>query len=242
MFSGRLYRIGRARSPLAFTPWERAGGERFDDPHGQFRVLYTGERLACFLEVLADFRLPDKERRDELTTLLNNTRNTSPKGLPSHGTVTRHWVATKRISSLSIGGDIKALDLRAHHILALLEKQPRIATTLRTHGRTELDLSDVTGPNREITQTISRWAFEQGYECILYACRFDAALTCVAVFEGVPFQGGRTSRTRCTDQDLQRVARAWNLYLPRLGLADHLKSLGHDSRRYASAFRPRLQR
>lgn len=52
-----LYRIGREPDPLVWPPWEFVGAERFDDPERRrYRVLYAGERYACFLETLANFR------------------------------------------------------------------------------------------------------------------------------------------------------------------------------------------
>ena len=49
-----IYRIGRQPNPLDWAPWKFVGGERFDDPRPEkeYRVLYAGDRRACFLEVL----------------------------------------------------------------------------------------------------------------------------------------------------------------------------------------------
>lgn len=55
--AGVLNRIGRCPSPLAWLPWQAVGTGRFDDPRGEFRVLYAAEqRLACFVETLAPWR------------------------------------------------------------------------------------------------------------------------------------------------------------------------------------------
>jgi len=54
---GDCYRIGRLPDPLAWVPLEFLGGGRFDDPARRFRTRYVAEsRLACFVEVLAQFR------------------------------------------------------------------------------------------------------------------------------------------------------------------------------------------
>jgi len=39
-----LYRVGRLPDPLSWPPWEYAGSGRFDDPAGEFRVLYAAGR------------------------------------------------------------------------------------------------------------------------------------------------------------------------------------------------------
>ena len=52
-----LYRIGRPPDPLAWPPHALIGGERFDDPLKQYRVLYAAaQRAGCFAETLAAFR------------------------------------------------------------------------------------------------------------------------------------------------------------------------------------------
>lgn len=62
--SGSIYRLGRTASLWSWPDWAYAGedgtfGNRYDDPHGRFRVLYaSSDRLGAFLETLARFR-PD---------------------------------------------------------------------------------------------------------------------------------------------------------------------------------------
>jgi ribosomal protein S16 len=62
--SGNLYRVGRGADAWAWPPWSYAGedgtfGNRFDDPAGEYRVLYASSpRLGAFLETLARYR-PD---------------------------------------------------------------------------------------------------------------------------------------------------------------------------------------
>jgi hypothetical protein len=44
---------------VAWTPWRFVGEQRFDDPVHLFRVLYTAQqRLGCFVEAVACFRIP----------------------------------------------------------------------------------------------------------------------------------------------------------------------------------------
>ena len=59
---GDIYRIGRAPDAWEWPPWEYAGedgtfGNRYDDPRGEYRVLYAcSQRLGAFIETLARYR------------------------------------------------------------------------------------------------------------------------------------------------------------------------------------------
>jgi len=61
--SGPLFRVGRDRDGWAIPDWAYAKedgtfGNRFDDPMGVYRVLYaSSQRLGCFIETLARFRV-----------------------------------------------------------------------------------------------------------------------------------------------------------------------------------------
>ena len=60
---GVIYRLGRKPDPWAPPDWASAGpdgtfGNRFDDPDATYRVLYASlQRLGCFVETLARFRI-----------------------------------------------------------------------------------------------------------------------------------------------------------------------------------------
>jgi hypothetical protein len=60
---GVIYRLGRKPDPWAPPDWASAGpdgtfGNRFDDPDATYRVLYaSSQRLGCFVETLARFRI-----------------------------------------------------------------------------------------------------------------------------------------------------------------------------------------
>ena len=60
--------------------------------------------------------------------------------------------------------------------------------TLLALGLEDLDLSGVVGPKRQLTEAIARWAYGHGYASLVYSSRFDAALTCWAIFEGAVFE------------------------------------------------------
>ena len=69
-----IHRIGRRPDPWQYPDWSRANpdgtfGNRFDDPNGNYRVLYASStRLGCFLETLARFR-PDMALYAELQAI-----------------------------------------------------------------------------------------------------------------------------------------------------------------------------
>jgi hypothetical protein len=60
-----LFRVGRDDDAWAVPDWayakeDRTFGNRFDDPMGVYRVLYvSSQRLGCFIETLARFRVHD---------------------------------------------------------------------------------------------------------------------------------------------------------------------------------------
>jgi hypothetical protein len=60
--------------------------------------------------------------------------------------------------------------------------------TLLALALENLDLSGVVGPKRQLTEAIAHWAYGHGYAGLVYSSRFDAALTCWAIFEGAVFE------------------------------------------------------
>ena len=101
--SGLIYRLGR--SPNAWQPpeWSLAHtdgtfGNRFDDPEGYYRVLYaSSQRVACFMETLARFRL-DLGLHAELASI------DGPDDFFPLGTVPRDWLDVRRMGSAEIDG------------------------------------------------------------------------------------------------------------------------------------------
>src|SRR5258708_33726634 len=71
---GTIFRVGRRPNPWQPPDWSLAGsdgtfGNRFDDPDGTYRVLYaSSQRLGCYLETLARFRV-------DLTVVLGKSPN-----------------------------------------------------------------------------------------------------------------------------------------------------------------------
>lgn len=68
VLSGLLYPLGWLPDPLERPPRQYAGDGRFDDPLGEFRVLYAAEqRFACLVETLYRFRRPPHSFIQNLT-------------------------------------------------------------------------------------------------------------------------------------------------------------------------------
>ena len=200
---GALYRVGRLPDPLAWPPHELTGNGRFDDPQGEFRVLYTGQRRACFLETLAPFR-PSLEALSAWQQV-TGSQEPSPRGV-----VPADWYQKRAVARLRLGPGQRWLDLRATATREALRSE--LAAALLDLGLTDLDLSGVLGPRRHLTQAIARWAYEHGYAGIVYRSRFDDALSLWAIFEGAAFEPvGVPEPIVPDDPDLVAAARLFGL-------------------------------
>jgi hypothetical protein len=160
-----LYRIGGRPDPLAWPPWEYVGSGRFDDPAGEFRVLYaTAQRRTAFLETLAHFR----PSLDVLTALQAVQNTDEPIPTPR---VPTEWYPTRAVGRLRLATRPRWLDLRSFQTREALRHE--LAQTLITLGLVDLDLSGVVGPKRQLTEAIARWAYGHGYAGLVYSSRSD---------------------------------------------------------------------
>ena len=200
-----LYRIGRLPDPLSWPPRDYTGGGRFDDPKGEFRVLYTGQRRACFLETLAPFR-PSLEALAQIRQRSGRDEE-APRAV-----VPKDWYQRRAVAGLRLGRGQRWLDLRSAATRETLRSE--MADTLLELGLADLDLSGVLGPRRQLTQAIARWAREQGHAGIAYRSRFDERLTLWAIFEGAAFErAGPPQPIVSGDPDLVAAARLFGLGL-----------------------------
>lgn len=199
-----LYRIGRRPDPLAWPPWEYVGSGRFDDPVGEFRVLYaTAQRRIALLESLARFR----PSLDVLAALQAVENTNEPIPAPQ---VPAEWYHARAVGRLRLATHQQWLDLRSFETREALRSE--LAQTLLDLGLEDLDLSGVVGPKRQLTQAIARWVYERKYRGIAYRSRFDATFTCWAIFEGAEFERvGLSEHILPDDPDLASVARSFGL-------------------------------
>jgi hypothetical protein len=193
-----LYRIGRAPDPLAFPPNDRTGNGRFDAPGAgvQYRVLYTGDRLATFYKTLAQFRV-------------KRLLGAAAQGL------TADWFHRYRIGSIVFGSSstLRWLDLTDPATYSDFDNE--FSALLDAKGLEAFDVSVVTSKDLELTQHIGSWAYRNGYNGIKYVCRHHPGLRCWAIFEGSPFEiidGG--SKIDLDDYCLTQVVADWALPLP----------------------------
>lgn len=141
------------------------GEGRFSDPdRRRYRVLYAGDRRACFLETLADFR----------------------PGL--HGTATREftrdWLVSRLVAEFTLiesGRRWRWLDLREPETHQAIRSE--LAWFLLDQGLTDFDISTATRNRLEVTQRVGGWAFERGYAGIVFLSRLDPNRVCWAIFE-----------------------------------------------------------
>ena len=131
-----IHRIGRRPDPWQYPDWSRANpdgtfGNRFDDPKGNYRVLYASStRLGCFLETLARFR-PDLALYAELQAI-EGEDDFVPAGI-----VPREWLSQRLMGSADAAGEFA--DIGTSEWVATL--RGTLATLLISLGIPEFDAS-----------------------------------------------------------------------------------------------------
>lgn len=221
-----LYRIGRTSDPqpLALPPWKYVGDERFDDPERVFRVLYTGERRACFLESLAHLRADLGElsqRLDEVrggNGVLDHVRsrilaalrrdNTGING-PRTRRIPPEWFQDRYLASLHVEPGQRWLDYRSAATQETLRRV--LAAQLRDWRYEDFGGSEALNQDRRVSRAFSRWGYEQGYHGIVYACRHEVSRECWAIFDRAAVQLGQVWEIAKDDADLVAVTGTWNI-------------------------------
>lgn len=132
-----LYRLGRRGAVWAWPDWAYAGeddtfGNRYDDPQGQYRVLYaSSERIGTFLETLAPFR-PDPAILAEpiATDAADDLYPTNPPGVVPAG-----WLTKRAMGTATVVGQFTAVG----HSRSLVYLRGRLAARLIHYGLDDLD-------------------------------------------------------------------------------------------------------
>jgi len=174
------FRVGRDDEAWAVPDWACAKedgtfGNRFDDPMGVYRVLYaSSQRLGCFVETLARFRV-DVSFVADLALMENGEDD-----FTAFGTVRKAWLKGRSIGSANVEGeyaDIYALEWVSHLRTALAE----VAVKL---GMEDIDLSSLERAEpRRLTQQAGRVAFELGFAGVFYHSRYGHSIENWAIFE-----------------------------------------------------------
>ena len=207
--SGVIYRLARKPDPWQPPDWASAGpdgtfGNRFDDPDATYRVLYaSSQRLGCFLETLARFRV-DPSLLSELAAIQGED-DYSPLG-----EVPPEWLDQRIMGSATAGGDFA--DICSSEWISKLRKM--LAVQLEKFGVDDLDASVLqqTAP-RILTQFVSRIVFYEHFAGIYYRSKYGHDIENWALFE--PFQIAKqaTETILANDPDLQRALKLHGLRL-----------------------------
>ncbi len=213
-----LWRVGRSPQPLRFAdPLDpsllenRAGGNRFDSPTGDYRVCYFATTLeGCFGETLARFR-PDP----------GLGAAAHEEGFMALGEVPADWrhrrlaVRVMPRASDSIP-TLRFLDVEAAETRAMLRAE--LGELLAYYGYNDLDVATVRGADRRITRWIGRWAYEQRdandrllFAGVRYLSRLSSEWECWALFEDVALDEQARHPIARDDHSLRRIAELYGL-------------------------------
>jgi hypothetical protein len=187
---GPLHRVGRVPDAWALAPWTYAGpdntfGNRYDDPQGEYRVLYAaGQRRGAFLETLARFR-PDLQLIAELQAIDDDDAFPT---LPC-GVVPSEWMETRCIGKAS-ASSLDFADIS--HSESLAHLRHALAARLVHFGLDDLDAGDIRKRTpRALTQEVSRYVYERAetedgepVAGIRYLSRLGDELSNWGIFEG----------------------------------------------------------
>lgn len=186
-----LYRVGWPPDPFVLPDWryarpDGAFGGRYDDPragHGvppreRYRILYLASQPeGAYGETVAQFRPSVKT--------LSQYGGRLPLGVqPS---IPRDWRVARRLGSAVLFMTLRVADLdAADTVQALRSVLAPMAARLRLPN---IDLSAITGPERELTRTAALYIYNQRdaqgqplYAGVRYISRLKREWECWAVF------------------------------------------------------------
>jgi hypothetical protein len=208
---GSLYRIGRVPDAWAWPDWTYAGeegtfGNRYDDPKGEYRVLYAcSQRVGAFIETLARYRTDPAIFAAYEEIVVDPEDQAAFPTIPQ-GVVPLDWCETRRIGIAAHRGpfgDVGHSDSLAHLRIAL-------AGRLVHYGFDDLDAGDLRRRVPHVlTQEISRYVFEHGVTeegdrllGIRYLSRLGDDIENWAIFEGSELLDRRSEKIAHDDPDL----------------------------------------
>ena len=204
-----IYRLARKPDPWLPPDWASAGpdgtfGNRFDDPDATYRVLYaSSQRLGCFLETLARFRV-DPSLLSELSEI---------EGEDDYyplGEVPAEWLDLRTMGAATADGEFA--DICGSEWIGKLRKL--LAAQLEKFGVDDLDASVLqqTAP-RILTQFVSRAVFYEGFAGIYYRSKYGHEIENWALFEPFRIVRQGAEPVQANDPDLQRALRLHGLKL-----------------------------
>ena len=143
-----IWRVGHAPTAWTFTPWQYAASDgkfhgRWDDPDGDYRVLYAADsRYGGFLEALTPFR-PDLHLVAPLAMIAEDDPD-DPATLPA-GTLPKSWLDPRQVASATVTGHYVAVGQAT--TLGTLRRA--LAASARHHGLDDLDAA-TSGSRRHV--------------------------------------------------------------------------------------------
>jgi hypothetical protein len=203
--------VGRAPDAWAWPDWRFAGpdgtfGHRFDDPRGEYRVLYaSSQRFGALVEALAPYR-----PHPALLEWRRHLRATVAADGLAPGTVPADWLAGRTVGEAQPGGAFADVG----HSRSLRLVRDRLGSRALAWGVEELDAAAIRlSAPRALTQAISRIVFDCSQEDgspqfagIRYRSRLGDEIDNWAVFERPgdppPFARARSARIAADDPDL----------------------------------------
>ncbi len=181
-------------------------GNRFDDPEGSYRVLYaSSQRLGCFLETLARFRV-DIKLYAELREI---------HGADDHfplGQVPEAWAHQRVIGSASHHGQYA--DIYGSEWIGRLRRE--LAGDCLRFGIHDFDVPVLQGTaRRSLSQRASRIAYEAAYDGVHYPSKYGHEIRNWALFEPFKLQPQSTAEVDLADPDFERALSIHSLQVKR---------------------------
>jgi hypothetical protein len=216
-----IFRLGRAPDAWGWPDWSHVSadgtfGNRYDDPDGQYRVLYAStERETTFRECLARYRADPAIVAAEISTAGDED---APVTIPA-GVIPAEWLSRRRMGTAELVGtfcDVGHADSLAH-------LRQGLASRLLHYGIDDLDAGDIRtrAPRRLTQEEISRHVFLQTsggdtptFAGIRYGSRLGDNLTNWAIFEpNEPHALESAAEIDPDDPDLRTTLEACDLIL-----------------------------
>jgi len=196
-----IFRVARGRDPFDAPTWDKAledgtFGNRFDDPSGRwgrgpsdrYQVIYgASDPVTAFAEVISRFR-PSLRTLAAIDREITDADEEPIEQIERQQVIIdQQWQTKRRIGKTILDPTLRFVDIAAAETIAYMRYS--LARQAKMLGLDEVDLSIVTGPNRQLTQEASRHIYElqddEGnprYAGIRYISRLGANWECWALF------------------------------------------------------------
>jgi RES domain len=179
-------------------------GNRFDDPEGAYRVLYaSSQRLGCFLETLARFRV-DLKLYAELNEIAGDD------DYVPLGQVPPEWAQRRAIGSAAHHGQYA--DIYGSEWIGRLRRE--LARDCVRLGIADVDASVLQGSApRSVTQRASRIIYNAGFDGICYHSRYGHEIQNWGLFEPFKLEPQAATDVTTDDPDFQKALQIHGLQI-----------------------------